>query len=94
VYDELKAISDMKFRFIEEEDSCDFATRLAATMGWVEPQHLLAADYLHEHWQPDRVSGWQEAQSVRVANMHMHTPAHAGMFHVATRQCWLMACTV
>lgn len=42
-------------RFMEEDDSCDFATRLAATMGWVEPQHLLVADYLHQHWQPDRV---------------------------------------
>jgi hypothetical protein len=42
-------------RFLEEEDSCDFVTRLASTMGWVEPQHLLSADYLHQQWQPDKV---------------------------------------
>jgi len=57
VYHELKAIADMKFRFLEEEDSCELVTRLASTMGWVEPQHLLVADYLHQQWQPEKVCG-------------------------------------
>jgi hypothetical protein len=30
-------------------------TRLAATLGVVAPQHVLAADWLHEAWEPERV---------------------------------------
>jgi hypothetical protein len=45
----------MKFRFAEEEDSCGLVTRLASSMGWVEPQHLLKAEYMHEQWQPEKV---------------------------------------
>lgn len=48
-------------RFMEEEDSCDFVTRLASTMGWVDHAHLLAADYLHQQWQPERVRGSEKA---------------------------------
>lgn len=55
VWDELKGIADMRFRFLEEEDSCDLVTRLASSMGWVAPEHLLVADYLHTQWQPDQV---------------------------------------
>lgn len=32
VWTELKGIADMKFRFLEEEDSCDYVTRLAGSM--------------------------------------------------------------
>ncbi|KAI8472962.1 MAG: Metalloenzyme, LuxS/M16 peptidase-like protein [Monoraphidium minutum] len=56
VWRELKAISDFKFRFLEDEDSCDYVTRLAATLGVVAPQHVLAADWLHEAWEPERVA--------------------------------------
>lgn len=55
VWEEIKSIADMKFRFLEEEDSCDLVTRLASTMAWVQPEHLLVADYLHQQWQPDKV---------------------------------------
>jgi nardilysin len=55
VWDEIASIAAMKFRFAEEEDSCDLVTRLASSMGWVAPQHLLAAEYMHEQWQPDKV---------------------------------------
>ncbi|WIA37472.1 hypothetical protein OEZ86_014388 [Tetradesmus obliquus] len=56
VWQEIAAIVGMKFRFAEEEDSCDLVTRLASNMGWVAPQHLLAAEYLHEEWQPEKVA--------------------------------------
>ena len=55
MWEELKAISDMKFRFQEEEDGLDYATRLAAALPLVEPRHVLVADYLHEAWQPEMV---------------------------------------
>lgn len=57
MWQEIAAIAGMKFRFAEEEDSCDLVTRLASNMGWVAPQHLLAAEYLHEEWQPEKVRG-------------------------------------
>ncbi|WIA17248.1 hypothetical protein OEZ85_014121 [Tetradesmus obliquus] len=56
VWQEIAAIAGMKFRFAEEEDSCDLVTRLASNMSWVAPQHLLAAEYLHEEWQPEKVA--------------------------------------
>lgn len=43
-------------RFLEDEDACDYVTRLAATLGVVAPQHVLAADWLHEAWEPERVA--------------------------------------
>jgi nardilysin len=55
VWDEIASIAAMKFRFAEEEDSCDLVTRLASSMGWIAPQHLLKAEYMHEQWQPEKV---------------------------------------
>jgi Middle or third domain of peptidase_M16 len=57
VWEELRDISAMKFRFQEEEEPCDTVTRLASCLGWVPPHHVLCADYLHEKWTPDQVSG-------------------------------------
>jgi hypothetical protein len=31
-------------------------TRLSATLGVVKPEHVLAADWLHEAWEPERVT--------------------------------------
>ena len=59
MWEELKAISDMKFRFQEEEDGLDYATRLAAALPLVDPPHVLVADYLHEAWQPERVRAFE-----------------------------------
>lgn len=56
MWEEIQNIAAMKFRFIEEEDSCDIVTRLASSMGWVRPEHLLVAEYMHEKWQPEKVS--------------------------------------
>jgi hypothetical protein len=64
---------------MEEEDSCDFVTRLASTMGWVDHAHLLAADYLHQQWQPERVRRRGGAAGVQQG---MHAGGHTDRVHM------------
>lgn len=52
------SITQMRWRFQEEEEAQELVTRLAATLGWIEEaRHVLVSDYLHEAWRPDVVSG-------------------------------------
>ena len=55
VWEELRDISGMRWRYQEEEEACEYVTRLAAALGWVEHQHVLMADYMHEAWEPEQV---------------------------------------
>lgn len=41
VFNELRDIAEMKFRFAEEEDACEYVTRLAAEMHQFPPAHCL-----------------------------------------------------
>lgn len=41
VFTELRDIAEMKFRFAEEEDACEYVTRLAAEMHQFPPAHCL-----------------------------------------------------
>lgn len=52
VYDELKAIGEMKFRFEEEEDAASYVTRLGTAMFYYAPEHVLIATHLYEDWDP------------------------------------------
>lgn len=56
VWQEMKAIADMRFKFQEEEDAMEVATRLASTMHLHAPEHVLVAETLHETWDPVLVS--------------------------------------
>ena len=55
VFDELAAISALKFRFAEDEDACELVSRLAADMPLYAPAHALCGPYLHDEWRPDLV---------------------------------------
>ena len=55
VFDELADIAQMRFRFAEEEDACEYTLRLAADAPYYAPQHLLNGHYLYDDWQPDLV---------------------------------------
>ena len=57
VWRELQCIHDMKFRFSEEEDAGELASRLAPSLHLVPPRHVLCAEYLHKDWKPDLVRG-------------------------------------
>lgn len=56
VFDELAAISNLKFRFTEEEDACEYVSRLAADMPHYAPEHALCGPHLYENWKPSLVS--------------------------------------
>ncbi len=49
----------------------DTCTKLASQLHLCQPQHVLCADYLHEHWRPDLVR----------QHTHTHTNQHSGMTH-------------
>jgi hypothetical protein len=40
-FEEIRSIAEMKFRFSEEEDACEYVTRLAADMQIFDPAHVL-----------------------------------------------------
>lgn len=42
-------------RFLEEGDPLDSVSGLASTLHVVQPAHVLAHEYLHEQWCPDKV---------------------------------------
>lgn len=52
VFEELKAIGEMKFRFLEEGDSADYVTNLCIASFNVAPEHVLNASYLYTEWDP------------------------------------------
>ena len=41
MFQELRAIAEMKFRFAEEEDACEYVTRLASEIHLYPPAHAL-----------------------------------------------------
>lgn len=53
----------------EEEEAMDMVTRVASSMQFYPPQHVLAAEYLHEKYDPKLVSqavqAVQDAQAVQ-----------------------------
>ena len=56
VFDELANISQMRFKFAEEEDACEYALRLAADAPYYAPEHLLNGHYLYDQWDPQLVT--------------------------------------
>ncbi|KAK9797401.1 hypothetical protein WJX73_004607 [Symbiochloris irregularis] len=54
-YAELAAIATTKFQYANEEEACDYVTRLAADMLHYEPEHTLNADSLFEGWDAELV---------------------------------------
>lgn len=55
-YAELAAIAATKFQYANEEEACDYVTRLAADMLHYRPEHTLNADSLYEGWDEKLVS--------------------------------------
>ena len=54
-FDELANIGQMRFKFAEEEDACEYALRLAADAPYYAPEHLLNGHYLYDQWDPELV---------------------------------------
>ena len=63
-YAELAAIAATKFQWANEEEACDYVTRLAADMLHYEPQHTLNADSLYEGWNAELVSAQPRSDSL------------------------------
>lgn len=55
VYEELASVAATKFAFANEEDACDFVSRLAADMQRFNPEHTLNGDSLFESWDAELV---------------------------------------
>ncbi|GMH33878.1 hypothetical protein BSKO_01712 [Bryopsis sp. KO-2023] len=55
VYEELKSIGEMKFRFQEEGDAADYVTRLSTAPFYFDSEHTLNSSYIYEDWDPELV---------------------------------------
>lgn len=56
IWDELKLVSEMKFRFAEEDDSADLASAASVYAQMYRPEHVLCADYLFDEYDPDLIT--------------------------------------
>lgn len=74
VWQEMKAIADMRFKFQEEEDAMEVATRLASTMHLHAPEHILVAETLHEDWDPVLVSKQLFVEALRLPHINAWPP--------------------
>ena len=54
-WDEMATIANMKFTFQEEEDACEFASRVAGDMHIYASEHPLAGPFVHDQWKPELV---------------------------------------
>lgn len=56
IFDEMRDVAEVTFRFAEEEGEMDYARRLALSMQQRHtPSETLAADWLYSEWHPDLV---------------------------------------
>eukprot|EP00208_Stichococcus_sp_RCC1054_P001535 CAMPEP_0206142388 /NCGR_PEP_ID=MMETSP1473-20131121/16665_1 /ASSEMBLY_ACC=CAM_ASM_001109 /TAXON_ID=1461547 /ORGANISM="Stichococcus sp, Strain RCC1054" /LENGTH=1083 /DNA_ID=CAMNT_0053537371 /DNA_START=256 /DNA_END=3510 /DNA_ORIENTATION=+ len=56
VFKELRDIAEVKFRFAEEEDACEYVTRLAAELHMFAPAHALKGQWVYGQWDPALVT--------------------------------------
>eukprot|EP00958_Prasinococcus_capsulatus_P015793 scaffold1697_cov363-Prasinococcus_capsulatus_cf.AAC.1 len=56
VFDELKLMAEMEFRFQEEEEAEDLAVRLATSMPWFKAEHALVGEYLYTEWDESAIA--------------------------------------
>ncbi|CAL8470131.1 g9673 [Coccomyxa elongata] len=75
VFDELAAIADLKFRFAEEEDACEYVSRLAADMPHYAPEHVLCGPHLYDNWNPCLVTDLLERMTPASARFDLQTSA-------------------
>lgn len=71
VFDELANIAQMRFKFAEEEDACEYALRLAADAPYYAPEHLLNGHYLYDQWNPTLVRNILTSRLSSLMNMGM-----------------------
>lgn len=55
VFKELQAISEMEFRFAEEESAENYTVRLASNMLLYSPKDIIFGDYVYDQWDPQLV---------------------------------------
>eukprot|EP00793_Prasinoderma_coloniale_P000746 PRCOL_00003896-RA len=67
VFDELRAVAEVQFRYHEEEEADEYAVNLASNMPVYAPEHAVSGDYVFEDWDP---------QCVDAIMQHL-TPANA-----------------
>ena len=48
-------MGELRFRFADEEESCDYVSRLAADMPMYAPEHVLSGGYIYQQWRPELV---------------------------------------
>lgn len=75
-FDELRSIAEMKFRFAEEEDACEYVTHLAADMRLYRPPHVLKGAYLYDDWDPELVKRLLDSMTPRAARLDVQTRAY------------------
>lgn len=55
-WEEMATISEMKWRFLEEEDAAEYVAQVASDMHQYKLEHTLIGSYLHEVFDPELIS--------------------------------------
>lgn len=75
-YNEMSAISNMKFRFQEEEDAADYVTQLATDLHIYPPEHVLIGPYHHDDFDGDLINELLGIMSPSAARLDVQTKAY------------------
>ena len=78
VHDEVAAVARARFRWAEEEDAADYASRLAPAMPHHAPEHALSGPFLHDDWDEGLVASVLGAMTPTTARLDLCTSAAAG----------------
>mmetsp|Transcript_29851 Transcript_29851/g.97207 ORF Transcript_29851/g.97207 Transcript_29851/m.97207 type:complete len:1027 (-) Transcript_29851:78-3158(-) len=76
VFDELRAMNEIDFRFQEEEDAVDYVERLSAKLHLFAPEHSLAGEYLMDEWEPNLVEQVLSELVPANARVDLMTPSY------------------
>ena len=52
IYNEIKAVNEMRFRFQQDMNAADYAQQLSSDMLVYRPEHTLSGGYLMASWEP------------------------------------------
>ena len=55
IFDEMRDIAEVGFRFRDTVDPCQLALSLVSSLHWYKPEHVLSAGYKYTDWRPDLV---------------------------------------
>ena len=73
IWDEMKAISKIKWDYLEEEDPSEYVSQIASDMNFVPLHHVLEWSHIHDHFDPDLIQYVLDLLTPDSCQVHLQT---------------------